>query len=95
MGLRIVDIIDGLLKLFCKNKLVVLYSNNNKSLTKSKHINIKFLVVKERVQSRQLPIKHMRTNFMIMNLLTKGVLFKMFHEHVAHTDVMSSDDVQF
>ena len=48
-GLRILDGIEILLKLFCDNKSVVLYSNKNKSSTKSKFIDIKFLVVKERV----------------------------------------------
>ena len=50
-GLRIVDSIERSLKLFCDNKSTVLYSTNNRSSTKSKHIDIKFLVVKERVQS--------------------------------------------
>ena len=45
-GLQIVDGIKKSLKLFCDNKSAVLYSNNNRSLTKSKHIDIKFLVVK-------------------------------------------------
>lgn len=49
--LHIVNSIERLLKLFCDNKLVVLYSNNNKSLTKSKHVDIKFLIVKKIVQS--------------------------------------------
>jgi len=48
-GLQIVEEIERPLKLYCDNKLVVLYSNNNRSSTKSKHIDIKFLVVKERV----------------------------------------------
>lgn len=33
-------------KLYCDNKPVVIYSNNNMSSTKSKHIDIKLLVVK-------------------------------------------------
>jgi len=45
--LRVVDDIEKPLKIYCDNNLVVLYSNNNKSSTKSKHIDIKFLVVKE------------------------------------------------
>ena len=49
-GLRIVDGIERLLKLFCNNKSTVLYSNNNRSSMKSKHTDIKFLVVKERVR---------------------------------------------
>ena len=49
--LRVVDNIKKLLKLFCDNKSVVLYSNNNRSSTKSKHIDIKFLTVKEKMHS--------------------------------------------
>ena len=36
IGLRIMDGIERLLKLFCDNKSAVLYSNNNRSSTKSK-----------------------------------------------------------
>ena len=65
---------DGIirpLKFFCDNKSTVLYSNNNRSSTKSKFIDIKFLVVKERVQSGLISIEHIETNFMIANPLTK------------------------
>ena len=48
-GLRIMDGIERPLELFRDNKSVVIYSNNNRSSTKSKFIDIKFLVVKERV----------------------------------------------
>ena len=50
-GLHMVNDIERLLKIFCDNKSAVLYSNNNRSSMKSKHIDIKFLFVKERVQS--------------------------------------------
>ena len=46
-GLCILDGIERPLKLFCDNKSAILYSNNNRSSTKSKFINIKFLVVKK------------------------------------------------
>ena len=49
IGLRIVNGIEISLKIFCDNKLAVMYSTNNRSSTKLKHIDIKFLVVKERV----------------------------------------------
>ena len=48
-GLRIVDTIERPLKIFCDNNSTVLYSNNNRSSGKSKHIDIMFLIVKERV----------------------------------------------
>ena len=49
-GLRILEGVERPLKIFCDNKSVVLYSNNSRSSTKLKHIDIKFLVVKEIVQ---------------------------------------------
>jgi len=86
--LKIVEGIERPLKLYCNNKSVVLYSNNNRSSTKSKHIDIKFLVVKERVQSEQISIEHLGTNSMIADPLTKGLPPKVFHEHVAHMGVL-------
>jgi len=87
-GLQIVEGIERPLKLYCDNKSIVLYSNNNRSLTKSKHIDIKFLVVKERVHSGQIFIEHLGTNSMIADSLTKGLPPKVFHEHVAHMCVL-------
>ncbi|KAJ9561477.1 hypothetical protein OSB04_006637 [Centaurea solstitialis] len=55
-GLRIVKGVERPLRLFCDNNSAVLYSNNNRSTIKSKHIDIKFLVVKERVQNGQILI---------------------------------------
>jgi len=54
----------------------------------SKHIDIKFLVVKESVQSGQIFIEHLGTNSMIANPLTKGLPPEVFHEHVAHMSVL-------
>ena len=47
--LHILSGIEIPLKIYCDNKSTVMYSNNNKSSSKSKHIDIKFLVDKERV----------------------------------------------
>ena len=91
--LRIVDGIEKPLRINCDNKAAELYSKNNWSLSKSKHIDIKFLVVKERVQSLQVSIEHISTNSMIADPLTKGLPPKVYHEHVAHMGVVHIDDV--
>ena len=70
----------------------MLYSNSNKSSNKSKHIAIKFLVVKERIQSGDLSIEHLGTTSMIADPLTKGLPPKVFHEHVAHMGVEPNFD---
>ena len=83
------------LKLFYDNKSVVLYFNNNRSLTKSKYIDIKFLLVKERVQSEHISIEHIDTNSMVADPLTKGLPPKVFHEHTTRMGIMSLEDIQF
>ena len=70
----------------------MLYSNNNKSSSRSKHIDIKFLVVKERVQSGQISIEHIGTNSMLADPLTKGLPPKVFLEHVAHMGIILFED---
>ena len=71
----------------------MLYSNNNRSLYRSKHVDIKFLVVKEKVQSGQIAIEHIKTNSMIEDLLTKALPSKVFHEHTAHMGVVMIEDI--
>ena len=39
--------------------------------------------MKERVQSEQIFIEHIGINSMIVDLLTKGLTPKVFHEHAA------------
>ena len=72
-----------------------MYFNNNRRSSKSKHIEINFLVVEERVQSGQMFIERIGTNSMIANPLSKGLPSKVFHEHIAHMGVQLLDDMQF
>ena len=74
------------------NKVIELCSKNNRSSSKSKHTDLKFLVVKEIVQSFQVSIEHTSTNFMIADLLTKGVPPKVFHEHMARMGMVHLGD---
>ena len=61
--------IERPLKLYCDNNSAVLYANNNRSSSKSKYIDIKFLVVKERVQNGQISIEHIGTDSMLADPL--------------------------
>ena len=86
--LRIVESVEKPLKLFCDNRAAVLYANNNRSSSKSKHIDIKFLIVKERVQNGQISIEHIGTSFMIADPLTKALVPKVFLEHLPRMGVL-------
>ncbi|RDY04352.1 hypothetical protein CR513_11950, partial [Mucuna pruriens] len=72
--LWVVDGIERPLKIYCDYNLAVLYSNNNRSSTKSKFTDIEFLIF----------IKHIGTSFMLADPLTKGLIPKVFHEHTTH-----------
>jgi hypothetical protein len=91
-GMRIVNTIKLPLKLYCDNSSALLYSNNNRSSSKSKHIDIKFIAVKERVQSGLISIEHISTTSMLADPLTKGLIRKQFHEHVAHMDIYVTEN---
>jgi hypothetical protein len=49
LGLRVVDSIEKSLKIYCDNEPTVQYSYNNKKSDASKHISIKYYVVKEKI----------------------------------------------
>ena len=55
---RIVDSISKTLRLYCDNSATVFMAKNNKSDIRSKHIDIKYLVIRERVKDKKVVIEH-------------------------------------
>ena len=53
-GLKVVDDIYRPLKLYCDNNPAVQYAHNNKSSGAAKHIDIKYIVVKDKVRDHVL-----------------------------------------
>lgn len=85
--LRILNRIGRLLKLYYGHKLTVIFSNKNRSIGKSKHIDTKFLIIKERIQSNQAFIEHIKTKSIVAEL-TNGLSLKVFHNHNAHIGII-------
>ena len=81
-GLRIVDCISRPLKLYYDNSTLVFVAKNNKSESRSKHINIKYLFIRERVKEMEVAIDYMSTEPMITDPLTKGMPPKYFKDNV-------------
>ena len=93
--LRVISDIKRPLKLYCDNKSAVLYSNNKRSSSRLRYIDIKFLIVKKKVQSGQISIEHIGTNSMIADPLMKGLIPKVFYEHTSSMSVISLKDIMF
>ena len=56
--LEVVHSITRLLKLFCDNFAVVSFSRNTRSTSRSKHIDVKFFFVKEKVVESLILVEH-------------------------------------
>jgi hypothetical protein len=82
-SLKVVDDIYRPLKLYCNNNLAVQYVHNNKSSGAAKHIDIKYYVVKDKVQDHVISLEHISTEKMLADPLTKGLPPNVFREHVA------------
>ena len=82
LALGVVDSISRPLKLFCDNSTVVAFSKNTRSISRSKHIDVKFYFVKEKVVESLIDVEHMSTKGMLADPLTKGLPIVVFHEHV-------------
>jgi hypothetical protein len=82
-SLRVVDNIKRPLKLYYDNEPAVLYAHNNKKTKTVKHINIRFYIVKEKIQDQTISLEHISTKKMITDPLTKGLPPSVFREHLA------------
>ena len=87
-ALGVVDSISRPLKLFCDNSAVVVFSKNTRSTSRSKHIDVKFYFVKEKVTKFLIDIEHMSTKGMLADPLTKGLPIVVFHEHVSQMGLL-------
>ncbi|KAK8569057.1 hypothetical protein V6N12_007589 [Hibiscus sabdariffa] len=81
-GLRLVDSIGRPLKIHCDNLVVAFMTKNNKSGSRSKHIDIKYLAIRERVKEKKVVIEHISTEQMLVDPLTKGMPPHKIKDHV-------------
>ena len=82
-GLQVIDSIARPLTLFCDNEAAVFFSKNNKSSGASKWIDIKYLVVRDKIKDGTIVIQHINTRAMLADSLTKALPPTLYKEHVA------------
>ena len=69
--------------MYCDNEPAVFYAHNNTLSGAAKHIDIKFYVVKEKIQDHSITFEHISTKKMLANPLIKGLPPIVFSEQVA------------
>ena len=58
--------------------------------SQSKHIDIKYLAIREHVKEDKVVIEHISTESMIADPLTKGMPAKYFKDHVVQMGLSST-----
>ncbi|KAJ9560006.1 hypothetical protein OSB04_005166 [Centaurea solstitialis] len=76
------NFVSGPLNLYCDNKAAVFFSKHDRYSKGTKHMDLKYLLVKQAIQKEQLFITHISTSLMIADGLTKGLPPKTFQQHV-------------
>ncbi|XP_033516008.1 secreted RxLR effector protein 161-like [Nicotiana tomentosiformis] len=89
-GLRIVDCVSRPFRIFCDNSIAVFFSKNNKSGSRSKHIDIKYLMIRDYVKKQDVSFEHVSTTLMIVDPITKGLPANVFKDRVTHMGLSSS-----
>ncbi|RVW64595.1 Retrovirus-related Pol polyprotein from transposon TNT 1-94 [Vitis vinifera] len=87
--LRVMDSISRPLSIYCDNSAAVFMAKNNKSGSRSKYIDIKYLAIRERVKEKKVVIEHIRTELMIADPLTKGMPPLKFKDHAVNMGLSS------
>ena len=83
-ALKVNHSISRPLKLFYDNFVAVSFPRNTRSTSHSKHIDVKFFFVKEKVAESLISIEHKPTTSILADLLTKGLPICVFQGHVTH-----------
>ena len=89
-ALEVVHSISRLLKLFCDNSAAVSFSRNTRSTSRSKHIDVKFFFVKEKVVESLISVERMSMTSMLANPLTKGLPICVFQEQVTRIGLLGA-----
>ena len=74
-------------------RVIELYCNSDKSSAKSKYIDIKFLIIKDKVGTTLCLLIVLVLFFNITDPFIKGLPPKVFLEHIAHIEMASYDDI--
>ncbi|KAL6633353.1 hypothetical protein ACP70R_026024 [Stipagrostis hirtigluma subsp. patula] len=88
-GIHIMDNIERPLKIYCDNSAAVFFSKNDKYSKGAKHMDLKYLSVKEEVQKKRVSIEHIGTALMVADPLTKGLPPKTFIGHVERMGIIN------
>ena len=85
-------IVTDALEVYCDNEAAVFFSKNSKRSNNSKHIDLKYYSVRERVKHGELAVLSIDTNSQLADPFTKALSVATFQKHTESIGVLSSLD---
>ncbi|KAI5349422.1 hypothetical protein L3X38_002309 [Prunus dulcis] len=82
ISLNVVESIHRPIQIWNDNSAAVLFAKGNKRTKGSRLLDVKFIIVKEKIAQGYTNISHISTDKMIADPLTKGIPNAVFHRHV-------------
>ncbi|CAL9000178.1 unnamed protein product [Prunus brigantina] len=91
--IKVVDLISRPIQIYNDNTAAVFHCMNNKVSSKLQHIDIKYLIVREKVADKLVRFDHIIIQDMIADPFTKFLLSEAFLQHVESMGLFPSFDV--
>ena len=93
ISLSVVESIHRPIQLWNDNSAAVTFAKGNKRTRGSRLLDVKFIIVKEKISQGYTTIDHIGTEQMIADPLTKGVPNAVFHRHVFSMGLTADKEV--
>ena len=83
-------IVADALVIYCDNEAAVYFCKNNKRSSNSKHIDLKYYDVRQRVKRGEVSVLSINTNSQLADPFTKALAVGVFKEHIKNMGVLPS-----
>ena len=85
-------IVDDAIVIYCDNEAAVFFTKNNKRSCNSKHIDLKYYSVRERVKDGEVVVLNIDTNSQLADPFTKALPVKVFKKHAESIGILPNLD---
>ncbi|KAM1632105.1 hypothetical protein ACFX2K_020035 [Malus domestica] len=91
-SMNVVESIARPIQLWCDNKAAVFHARNNKRSNGTRHLDLKYKMIRKEVKKQQIKIDYIDTKSMLADPLNKALPNAVFHVHVKNMGLVFDFD---
>ena len=77
------NLINGLIGIYCNNQVTISLINSGANSSRGKHIDIQYHYIRNIIQKQDIEVSYIPTSDMIADPMTKGISAEKFVKHVS------------